>query len=133
MTKVKTFKARIVDKLGWEYRDASVVVRNISENIQKSREANEDLTHYTKSITVNTLAYTVSFWPDEATRVRLNNKGSRPLFDKAKGENGEAKYNDVFTVDMEHQEFTQVQNSGLSEDDTIDKIIELDFKRRSQD
>jgi len=133
MTKVKTFKARVVDKLGWEYVDASVVIRRSSENIQKSRDSNEDLTHYIESVVVNTLTYTVSFWPDEATRIRLNNKGSRPLFDKVEGENGTVKYKDIFTADMEHQEFTQVQNSGLSEGDTIDKIIELDFKRRAQD
>jgi len=133
MIKMKTFKARIVDKLGWEYREASVIVRNVEENICKSREPNEELTHYTKSISVNTLAYTASFWLDEITRVRLNNKGSRPLFYKVESENGEVEYKDIFIVDMEHPEVTQVQNSGLSEDDTIDKIIELDFKRRTQD
>tara|TARA_R110002020_G_C16017640_1_gene751693 strand:+ start:92 stop:493 length:402 start_codon:yes stop_codon:yes gene_type:complete len=133
MIKMKTFKTRIVDKLGWEYRDASIIVRHVEENICKSREPNEELTHYTKKVSVNTLAYTVSFWPDEATRLRLSNKGSRPLFDKVEGESGETEYKDVFVVDMEHPEVTQVQNSGLPEDDTIDKIIELDFKRRLQD
>ena len=133
MTKVKTFKTRVVDKLGWEYKEAFVAIRHAVENSQKSYDSNDGLDHYSKDISSHTLSYTVSFWPDEATKNRLAGKGSRPLFEKTIGENGEPEFKEVFNADLEHPQAIQVQNSGASEEDALFRVIELDFKRRVQD
>jgi len=70
----------------------------------------------------------------------LQGKPSRSLFSKSfvdsDGEvtaldtKGVWKFDEIFTVDLEHEQAKQIMSSGSSKDDTIFNLIEFDLKRR---
>ncbi len=138
MTQVKTFLAYVEDKDEWGFDGAFIAIHTASETSQSTFESQECAGNYKRDVTSHVIKYKASFWLNKKTQ--LQGKPSRSLFSKSfvdsDGEvtaldtKGVWKFDEIFTVDLEHEQAKQIMSSGSSKDDTIFNLIEFDLKRR---
>ena len=122
---VKTFTAYVEDQLGWDYPQALVAIRRVTETSQKTFESEDCKGNYVEDINSHIIKYSANFWGTK--QQQMAGKPSRPILSKVEGEE---ESTDIFEVDVEHAQSVQVLNSNAPSNDKIFTLIELDLIRR---
>lgn len=126
---VKIFQAYVENKAGWDFPQATVAIRRVSEASQKTFDSKDCEGNYDESISSHLISYSANFWKDKQTH--LSKKPSLPLFNKLPAEQGEEpEFSDVFQVDTEHAQSVQILSTNATPEDKIFSLIEADLIRR---
>jgi hypothetical protein len=118
---VKTFIAKVKDRLDWPYPNALVAIHNASVSSQNTYTSNDCKGDYETESIVDTIAYHANFWGTK--EMQQSGVQSRPLINMDDN-------SDLFIVDLEHAQSIQVLNGTLSPMEKDFLLMELDVKRR---
>jgi hypothetical protein len=153
---VKTFTARIENKLGWDYPLAFVAIRHVEEESKTTYTSENCKDNYISGLNSHVIMYEANYWGskeqqmrglescplvhlkqfDEEAVYKLNLEGEYSLDDNGdKIATGEVipayeEWVGVFFVDVDHLQSKQVLNSSMSPEDKTFRLIELDVQRR---
>ena len=148
MTIVKTFTARVKDRLGWDYPAAFVAVRHVSESSQTTYSSEDCVKDYEIALDAEAIAYSANFWGTKSHQA--SGLESRPIScedyvepkviyeqdddgDYKKDDRGKSiptgevvsgywGFTDILTVDLTHAQSLQILSSNMA---PVDKVFRL--------
>ena len=151
---VKTFFAKVKDKLGWRHNGAFVAIHFAAESSQITLTSDDCISDYVREYESKGIVFTANFWGDE--QGYIERLPSRPLLrrvfiepeivyeeidgdfaldeDKNKIPTGDVipgryEWTYVFTVDLKHEHSQKVINSTMTTDEKTLRLIELQVIR----
>lgn len=123
MSKVNAFIADVTCELGWEYKDAYVVVFGDDEMLRRQRTTTDGTADYTHKSEIASLEYSASFW--QSKEAQLSGKKPRPLINIGATDN-----NRVFSVDLTHEESRRIIAGDMGDNELTDSLTAHDIKRK---
>lgn len=120
---VGTFFAKVTDEYGGEYPDAFLAVREHSESAQTTSRSETCEGVYVTESRFEAITYKVNYWYTDQTKAE--GKRSRPLLNDSDG-----VFTDVFVVDLDNPQVSQILDSDLQYDTKIIEAIAADVRRK---